>query len=66
MLGRGAALAEVLIHHLHAIGWPAQLGGALNQLVLHISTLTVMEHLAERRLPDIDISEFGEVDRCDL
>ena len=66
MLGRGAALAEVLINHLHAIGWPAQLGGALNQLVLPISTLTVMENLAERRLPDRDISELGEVDCCDF
>src|SRR5437867_9466316 len=30
------------------------------------STLTVMENLAERRLPDIDIRELGEVDGCDL
>jgi hypothetical protein len=42
------------------------LGGALNQLVLPISTLTVMENLAERRLPDRDISELGEVDGCDF
>jgi len=66
MLGRGAALAEVLINPLHAIGWPAQLGGALNQLVLPISPLTGMENLAERRLPERDISERGEVDGGDL
>jgi hypothetical protein len=66
MLGRGAALAEVLINHLHAIGWPAPWGGARNHLGLHIRTLTVMENLAERRLPARDRRELGAVDGWDL
>jgi hypothetical protein len=66
-LGRtGAGNAEVAVDDVNALDRPAERHGALAQGVLTLGAFGIFEHLAQRRLPHVEISVTAQMVGGDL
>jgi hypothetical protein len=43
--------------------WPSQPNGAIDEAVLQFRALLMLTHLVQRRLPDVNVRQFGAMRR---
>jgi hypothetical protein len=63
---RGTRQAQVVVDHHHLLIRPAQGHRPLPQVVLTRRALGVLDHLAQRRLPDVEVGAAPQMLRTDL